>query len=159
MKRVMVIGASSGLGMEIARIYASRGDMVGVAARRLDRLDALASDFPANMVTASIDVTAPDASDRLLNLVKRLGGTDLIINAAGIGYMNPSLEQNRDMATVATNCLGFTAIADTAFNYFAARPEGGQFAAITSVAASRGLALGASYSASKRFQEIGRAHV
>lgn len=152
MKRIIVIGASSGLGRRVAEIYASRGWKVGAAARRVDRLASLHDEYPDLVTVAGIDVTAADASDRLMALIGLLGGVDVIFNAAGVGFLNPDLDQEKDEVTIATNCDGFARIADAAFRYFASTESVGQIAAISSVASTRGLAMGASYSASKRFQ-------
>lgn len=150
-KKVIIVGASSGIGLRIARIYASRGCAVGVAARRIEALKSLKDSTPGIKCFRAIDVTAETAPAELLGLINDLGGADLIVNCAGIGYLNPQLDPEKDIATVATNCLGFTRMADTAFEYLTAS-GGGRFAAVSSVAATMGLGLSASYSASKRFE-------
>ena len=78
MKRAIVIGASSGIGREVALLLKEQGWTVGVAARRLERL----ADFETAM---QIDVTSQDASEKLLELVERVGGMDLYFHASGIG--------------------------------------------------------------------------
>lgn len=150
-KKVIIIGASSGIGLTMARIYASRGCAVGVAARRTEALIELKRNSPGIKCFRSIDITAETAPAELLGLINDLGGADLIVNCAGTGYLNPQLDQEKDIVTVTTNCLGFTRVADTAFEYLVAS-GGGRFAAISSVAATMGLGLSASYSASKRFE-------
>ncbi|MBQ7204318.1 MAG: SDR family NAD(P)-dependent oxidoreductase, partial [Muribaculaceae bacterium] len=57
MKKAIIIGASSGMGMEVARLLLAEGYMLGVAARREDRLQALKQEAPDRVVTAAIDVT------------------------------------------------------------------------------------------------------
>lgn len=150
-RKIIIVGASSGIGMLMARIYARRGCKVGVSARRIEPLQALQAEYPDLIYPAVVDVTAPDAADRLKQLADQIGGADTIIDCAGTGYLNPSLELNKDLNTVRTNCVGFTQIADAAFNYLADN-GGGRFAAISSIAATMGLGLSASYSASKRFE-------
>ena len=59
MKRAIVVGASSGIGLEVARLLRQQGWMVGVAARRVELL----TDFEHS---AQIDVTSPDAGEQLL---------------------------------------------------------------------------------------------
>ena len=90
--------------------------------------------------------------DRFASVLDGAGGVDIIINCAGIGSYNPALDCSVDLATVKTDCLGFTAVADAAFNYFARSGRKGQFAAISSIAGVRSLGMSLSYSASKRFQ-------
>ena len=153
MKRIIITGASSGLGMGVARSYASRGWRVGVAARRVEKLQELSRDFPGLIEIARIDITANDAPSLLLDLIERTGGMDIFLQAAGIGRQNLSLDLDIERNTVLTNCLGFTAMVDTAFNYFRVHQSPDSvLAAITSVAATRGLGSAPSYSASKRFE-------
>ncbi len=152
MKRIVIVGASSGLGNAIARAYASRGWHVGVAARRREPLDSLASEFPGQVETAVTDITHTDAPSRLEDLIERLGGMDIYLQAAGTGKQNPELKADIERTTLMTNCVGFAAMIDVAFNYFRAHPDiHGHIAAITSVAGTNGLGMAASYSASKRF--------
>lgn len=150
--RILVIGATSGLGNGIARRFACRGCQVVVCGRRQKQLQELVDEFPHSVTMAPLDVNAPDATDRLGQILSTYPDIDLIINCAGIGYNNPDLDTDKDIATVTTDCLGFTAVCDTAFNYLANRAKGGQLVAISSVAATRPLGMAVSYSASKRFQ-------
>lgn len=116
---VIVIGASSGIGYDIARTYAQRVCRVGVCARRLDRLEDLCAEFPDTMTPCRLDVTADDAAERFRAFVNTMGGVDLLIYCAGCGWNNPELALDFDMRTVRTNVDGFTAIIDTAFDIFA----------------------------------------
>lgn len=153
MPTAIIIGASSGLGREIALTYIARGYRVGIAARRLDRLEELVAMAPDRVTACQIDVTADNASSQLKALIEELGEpVNLFVNCAGIGFANPELDAQRDIDTVATNCLGFTRIVDFMFNYYASNSLKGQIASISSVAGTRGIGIAASYSASKRFQ-------
>lgn len=153
MRHIVITGASSGLGMGVAIAYAKRGWRVGVAARRVVPLQSLKKQFPDLVEYAVIDVTSPDAPELLLDLIERTGGMDVFLQAAGVGKQNPKLDAAIERKTVMTNCVGFTAMVDTAFNYFRNHPSTvNVLAAITSVAATRGLGVAASYSASKRFE-------
>lgn len=155
MNHIVITGASSGLGRGVAIAYASRGWRVGVAARRVDELKKLQDRFPGLIEYAEIDICAPDAVERLHDLVERTGGMDIFLQAAGMGKQNLKLEPEIERRTVMTNCVGFTAMIDSVFNYFRSHP-GSQntLAAITSVAATNGLGSAPSYSASKRFETI-----
>ena len=79
-KRAIVIGASSGIGMEVAKLLIEQGWMVGVAARRVELLQG----FGASAVER-IDVTADEATEALQRLIGKLGGMDLFFYASGIG--------------------------------------------------------------------------
>ena len=151
MKRAIVIGASSGIGREVSRLLLADGWTVGVAARREDRLLELKASSPDNVEVMRIDVTAADAGERLLELVKRLGGVSLFVYCSGVGWQNAGLEPAPELATVDVNVRGFTAMVGTMFNYMAAN-LGGDIAVISSVAGTKGLGVAPSYSASKVYQ-------
>lgn len=152
MKRIVIIGASSGIGLESALIFAHKGWKVGVAARHAGNLRALKNQYPRNIEYSTIDITADDAPVKLLELVDSLGGMDVLFHTAGIGWSNPQLDLDKDLATVKTNAEGFVRIIDTAYRYFADKKIRGQIAAITSVAGTKGIGVSAAYSATKRFQ-------
>jgi short-subunit dehydrogenase len=157
MKRAIVIGASSGIGREVARLLMSEGWKVGVAARR----EAMLSDLGA-AATARIDVTADDATQRLQQLIADLGGMDLFFYASGIGHQNRQLREDIELSTMQTNALGFTRMIGEAYRYFAARQEQGgkeaaawaHIAAITSIAGTKGLGPAPAYSATKAMQNV-----
>ena len=151
--RVVIIGASSGMGLEVAKLFIARGYQVGVAARREDRLQTLKQEAPDRVVTATIDVTTDDAPERLRDLIGQLGGMDLFFYSSGIGKQNRTLTPDIELATVDTNGLGFTRMIGEAYRYFAERGEG-HIAAITSIAGTKGLGPAPSYSATKAFQNV-----
>ena len=152
MKTAVVMGASSGMGLEIARIFLGKGWRVGVAARRTEPLDELCRQWPERAFAATIDVNLPDAPARLLRLFADLGGTvDLYVHAAGIGKTNLALVPEIELATVETNGLGFTRMVTAVFDHMAAH-GGGHIAAITSIAGTKGLGAAPAYSATKAFQ-------
>ena len=147
MKRAIVIGASSGIGMEVARLLLQQGWTLGVAARRVELLQSLGA-----AEVEQIDVTAEDATSRLRSLIDRIGGMDLFY-ASGIGKQNRELHEDIELATLNTNGLGFTRMIGEAYRYFAER-NGGHIAAITSIAGTKGLGPAPSYSATKAMQNV-----
>ena len=151
MPNVVIIGASSGMGLEVAKILLAEGHSLGVAARRDDRLQALKQLAPDRVVTATIDVTAEDAATRLRALIDELGGMDLFFYASGIGKQNRELTPDIELNTVNTNGMGFTRMIGEAYRYFAEKGEG-HIAAITSIAGTKGLGPAPSYSATKAMQ-------
>lgn len=153
MKRVIIIGASSGMGMEVAKLLLDEGCRLGVAARREDRLQALKQLAPDRVEVQAIDVTADDATSRLRALIDRLGGMDLFFYASGIGKQNRTLTPDIELNTVNTNGMGFTRMIGEAYRYFAERGEG-HIVAITSIAGTKGLGPAPSYSATKAFQNV-----
>ena len=148
MKRAIVIGASSGIGQEVAKLLMKEGWQVGVAARREDKLKDLGA-----AAWEQIDVTKEDATQRLQTLISRLGGMDLFFYASGIGKQNRELVENIELATMQTNGLGFTRMIGEAYRYFAEQ-GGGHIAAITSIAGTKGLGPAPSYSATKAMQNV-----
>lgn len=144
MKKAIVIGASSGIGLEVARLLKERGWAVGVAARRLERL----TEFE---IAAKIDVTSENAAEQLIQLVKELGGMDLYFHASGIGKQNRELHEDIELRTMETNAIGFTRMVGAAYRYMASH-GGGHIAVISSIAGTKGLGPAPAYSATKALQ-------
>ena len=153
MKKAIIIGASSGMGMEVAKLLLADGYYLGVAARREDRLQSIKQVAPDRVEVATIDVIAEDATVRLRELIDRLDGMDLFFYASGIGKQNRTLEPDIELNTVNTNGMGFTRMIGEAYRYFAERGEG-HIAAITSIAGTKGLGPAPSYSATKAMQNV-----
>ena len=151
--KAIIIGASSGMGLEVAKLLLAEGYHLGVAARREDRLQALKQLAPDRVEVQAIDVTADDAPARLRSLIDRLGGMDLFFYASGIGKQNRTLSPDIELDTVNTNGMGFTRMIGEAYRYFAERGEG-HIAAITSIAGTKGLGPAPSYSATKAMQNV-----
>ena len=148
MSRAVVIGASSGIGLEVARLLIERGWTVGVAARRTELLNSIGA---ADVET--IDVTSADADSRLMALVERMGGMDLFFYASGIGKQNRELAADIELATLQTNGVGFTRMVGCAYRYFAQQGRG-HIACITSIAGTKGLGPAPAYSATKAMQNV-----
>ena len=151
MKNIIVIGATSGLGLEVARIYLEKGYKVGVAGRRTERLDILKRSYPDNCFTKRIDVTSEDAVANLESLMEEMGGMDLFFLSAGTGKQNKILDPDIEMTKVHINVAGFTRMTTTAFDYFKNK-KSGHIAVISSIAGTKGIGVAPSYSATKRFQ-------
>lgn len=150
MKRILIMGASSGIGYAVAEALASRGVKLGLAARRTDKLQALKDKYPDCVTYAAIDVNSEDAPEKMLQLISDMGGMDIYFHVSGIGYDNPGLIPQREVEILQTNVCGFARMVATAFNYFRTRAEGGHIAAITSVAGTKGIGPMSAYSASKK---------
>ena len=155
MKKIIIIGASSGLGMRIATDFARMGWRVGVAARREEPLKALHDLYPAQVAYHTIDVRTVDAVERFNHLIEFTDGMDVLLFASGIGFADPDLRQSKLIDMLETNVVGFARILAEAYKYFrrTATDGAGQIAAITSVAATKGIGVAAGYSSSKRFQQ------
>jgi len=149
--KAIIVGASSGIGFEVARQLLAEGWQLGVAARREEQLLELKAEAPEQVEVMKIDVTQPDADQLLMALVERLGGMDLYFHVSGIGKQNRTLEPEIELRTVETNAVGFTRMVGAAYRYFAEKKEG-HIAAISSIAGTKGLGPAPSYSATKALQ-------
>ena len=152
-KRILIVGATSGIGREVARLYCRAGWRVGIAGRRADRLEALQQEAPEQIETEQIDVTQADAPLRLEKLIQKTGGMDVFLLSSGIGSQNRPLDPATEIATVQTNAEGFTRMVTAAYHYFC-RQGYGQLAVISSIAGTKGLGAAPAYSATKRFQNL-----
>lgn len=149
-KRIIIIGASSGIGKEMALFYAAKGNLVGITGRRADLLQELKEFYPSNFYPSCFDVTGNDNRIHLQKLIDQMGGLDLLIYNAGFGDPSETLMEETEIATTKTNVNGFVEIAAFAFNYFVEQGCG-QIALTSSIAALRGNSWTPAYSASKAF--------
>lgn len=148
----IVMGATSGIGYEVALALARQGWRVGVAGRREDILKKMVEETAGIVAFEVIDVTVPQATDALHRLIGKMGGMGLYFHSSGIGYQNMDLDADKELRTIETNCLGMARLVGAAFRYFEQHPETeGQIAVISSIARTRGLGAAPAYSASKRF--------
>ena len=151
MRKVVIIGASSGLGREVAKLLLADGCSLGVAARRTQPLEELKALAPDRVEVQAIDVLSDNAPQELEQLIEKVGGMDLFFYAAGVGKQNMELEPEIELNTVNTNGMGFTRMIGAAYRYMA-QNGGGHIAAISSIAGTKGLGAAPSYSATKAMQ-------
>lgn len=151
MKRVIIIGATSGIGLEVAKCFLQKGWKLGLAGRRTAALEEIRQLSAGQIEIQTLDVTHDDAPARLHDLINRLGGMDLFLLSSGIGFQNTALDATIELNTARTNVEGFTRMVDAAFHYFA-QNGGGHLAVISSIAGTKGLGVAPAYSATKRFQ-------
>lgn len=150
-KKAIIVGASSGIGREVAQLLIADGWLLGIAARREEPLLELKAMAPERVEVQAIDITKSDANEQLMSLIRRLGGIDLYFHASGIGKQNRELDTEIELRTMETNAVGFTRMINTAFRYFAEQGKG-HIAAITSIAGTKGLGPAPAYSATKALQ-------
>lgn len=149
--RVVIVGASSGMGRALAEALASRGVLVGAAARSTEALRELKQKYPKTVHYATIDVTSPEAVRNLNELIDRLGGMDIFVQASGVGGTGAADDLQKDMDVARTNALGFMHMTGAAFDWFRRAGRPGQIVGITSVSGVKGMAAMGAYTASKRF--------
>ncbi len=146
MSTILITGASSGLGAEMARQFADLGHDLALCARRTDRLDELkaeilASHPDAHVVVKALDVTDHDAVFRVFEEFRdELGGLDRVIVNAGLGKGGPlgtgHFDANRE--TVETNVIGALAQTEAAAQIFRAQGAG-HLVMVSSISALRGM--------------------
>lgn len=154
MKKIIIVGASSGIGKQVALNFIADGWKVGVAARREEALKELKLQIPAQVEYEVIDITSADATSRLNALIDKLGGMDIYFHCSGVGHQNTKIDIKVEVDTVRTNALGFTQMSVAAYNYFKDNKKQGQIAVISSIAGTKGLGVSPSYSATKRYNYI-----
>lgn len=152
-KRAIVIGASSGMGHEIAKILLKEGYTVGVTARRIQPLEELKATYGDNVITQQMDIANIESALQQLNgLIEQLGGLDLCILAA-TGYREMDW-QSSDWKTylhfLNTDIIAFTALSKTIINFFESQ-KSGHFVGFSSVSGYRGDGKDAVYCAAKSY--------
>ena len=150
-KKAIIMGASSGMGKELAKILSGNDYIVGLAARRTDLLDELQKGLPNKSLIKQIDLSKPeDAEIKFKEMIGEMGGVDLIVISAGYGDLNSKLKWSIEKATIDVNVTGFALIAGIALQHFLDRGFG-HLVGISSIAALRGQRSAPAYSASKAF--------
>jgi len=145
-QRILITGASSGLGAEMARQFAAKGRDLALCARRTDRLeqlrDELLTAYPQRTVAIrALDVDDHDAVFEVFRAFDaELGGLDRVVVNAGIGK-GTSVGTGRfdaNRATVYTNVVSALAQCEAAMELFRAR-DAGHLVVVSSVSALRGM--------------------
>jgi short-subunit dehydrogenase len=152
MNKAIIIGATSGIGRQLALLLASNNYLVCATGRRQQNLEELKSAKPDHILISSFDITDTFEISRKLNeLTTKLGGLDLVIICSGIGILNHTLDFSIEKKTIDVNVTGFTEAADWAFNFFE-KQQSGHLVGITSIAGLRGSRHAPAYYATKAFQ-------
>ena len=151
MKKAIVIGASSGIGRELARILSQNGYTVGVMARRKHLLEELRKEIQGEIFIQEIDIADAEAAMGIFSeFINEMGEIDLIVISAGTGEINNDLHWQVENETIRTNVIGFTALANVAIHHFIEKGSG-HLVGISSIAALRGGRESPAYNASKAF--------
>ena len=151
MKKAIVIGATSGIGKELSKLLVNNNYKVGLTGRRTELLNELKNENQNSYCIKSFDVIDRKTTiENLVELTIELGGLDLLIISSGTGDINENLDFEIERRTIDTNVLGFTSVANWAFNYFE-KQKFGHLVAISSVGGLRGSRVAPAYNASKSF--------
>ena len=151
-KRAIVIGASSGMGKELSRILVNNGYIVGITGRREQLLQDLQNENPGKIFFRSFDIRDLSKTTKSIQqLIKELGGLDLLVLSSGVGFLNEELDTEPEFQTIDTNITAFTDIMTFTYRYFLKNPPG-HLVGISSIAALRGNRAAPAYNASKAYQ-------
>ena len=100
-KVIIITGASSGIGLATARLFAGMGAKLSLAARSIDRLESLASELTddrSRILCIKTDVSVEEDCRRLIEeTVRRFGKIDILINNAGISMRAPFMDVNLEV--------------------------------------------------------------
>jgi len=147
----LVTGASSGLGEHFARVLAGAGARVALAARRTDRIEALASEIGGGAVAVGMDVTAEaSVAAGVAEAETALGPLGIIVNNAGVTVTKPALEVSEDdwSRVIDTNLSGCWRVAQAAARRMS-ETGGGSIVNIASLLGLRSVATVPAYAAAK----------
>lgn len=72
--KAIIVGASSGIGREVARILIADGWILGLAARRVEKLQELQEQAPERIYIRKLDVNSSEAEEQILELISSMGG-------------------------------------------------------------------------------------
>jgi short-subunit dehydrogenase len=151
MKKMIIIGATSGIGEELARQAVAKGYRVGGTGRRVERLENLKEELGEAFHYREMDVTEyMHASAQLLSLIDEMDGMDIIVLNSGISNYGGSSITSMEQKIVDVNVSGFIQLFGEAYQYFR-KEGGGQIVGVSSIAGLFGSRFAPPYSASKAF--------
>lgn len=151
MQRVIIIGATSGIGKALALFYINKGFLVGITGRREELLQELKANNKNQVFYKALDVTDIENSRQAVELlVYEMGGIpNIFIVNAGIGNYNKSYELEPDLETIDVNVRGFVSMMQLAYRLM--KESSGVIAGISSASKYFGYGRSAAYTASKAF--------
>ncbi|XWN37348.1 MAG: SDR family NAD(P)-dependent oxidoreductase [Balneola sp.] len=151
MKNILITGATSGIGRELALQLAEAGNKVGLMGRRTEKLESIQKEIGANAFIRTLDVTDLDKAELVYkDLIDEMGGMDMIILNAGVGVDKIMSPWKADKLTIEVNVLAFSHGLHFAFDFF--RRQGhGHIVGMSSMASHLASYKAAVYTASKHF--------
>jgi short-subunit dehydrogenase len=151
MKNILITGATSGIGKELAVQLAAKGHKVGLMGRRSEKLQEIKNSIGELAFIRTLDVTNLEEAEIVYKeLIDEMGGFDMIILNAGVGGDKIMSLWKDDKLTIEVNVLAFAHGLHFAFNYF--RRQGhGHIVGMSSLASHLASYKAADYTASKHF--------
>lgn len=152
MNKVIIVGAASGIGREIAKFYHSKGCKLGLLDCNFTQLKTFVAEFSGNTIIREINVAVHcEARESLQSLINEMGGVDIFIYSAGITDKTKKWENENKLYQV--NAIGFAALTSLVYDYYNMNNRGGHIVGISSVSALHGLKQSIAYCASKSFMK------
>ena len=139
-KKAIIVGASSGIGKALAFELVKQHYVIGITGRRKKELEEIQKVKPEAIHILPSDVTQATATTALDQLLRTLGGLDLFIFSAGVGYLNDKLDYDLENRTNQLNVVAFTKIMSWIIPFFQTQGHG-HVVNISSVAKHRGRRL------------------
>lgn len=151
MKKAIIIGATSGIGRELAKVLEQKNYIVGLVGRRINLLTELQKEISAKSYIKRIDVSKTEKAMALLEeLIKEMNGIDVIVISSGVSFPEPNLNWEKDKQTIDVNVSGFVAMANAAGKFFCKQGYG-HIVGISSIVAFKYSKRSTAYCASKAF--------
>src|SRR5690348_4114054 len=101
-KKIIIVGASSGIGRVMAEMYAMEGHWVGITGRREYLLAELKAKYPRQIFISCFDVMGNENQQKIQQLIDELGGLDLLIYNSGYGEPSHELKWEFEQTTIKT---------------------------------------------------------
>ncbi|MEX0610328.1 MAG: SDR family NAD(P)-dependent oxidoreductase [Balneolaceae bacterium] len=151
MKKVIITGATSGIGRELAIQYSRKGHKVGLIGRRTERLEELKQEIGELAYIRTLDVTEHKHAEIVYqDLIDEMGGMDIMILNAGIGRLKMLPPWESEEKLIQVNALAFAHGCHFAFDYFI-NQEKGQIVGMSSLASLLASHRATAYCATKHF--------
>lgn len=150
-KKAVIIGATSGIGRALAFELHSRGYIIGITGRRVERLEEIHNRLQQRVYIQFTDIT--DLENTFLQieeLLREMGGMDIIVLNAGVSDLGKDAPWEKERNVIDVNIKGFSALAHYAFDYFEDQGNG-HLVGISSISAFSPNGLAAAYCASKAY--------
>ena len=150
-KKIVIIGATSGIGRALAVTLHNRGHIVGATGRRTQRLHELKKRLDNRLFVQPMDVTEIDHSLEQINkLIQKMGGIDTIVLNAGVSSFQEKSGRESNLNVIDVNITGFANLAAFSFELFEKQGHG-HIVGVSSIASLFPWGLSAPYNASKAF--------
>lgn len=149
--KIVIVGASSGIGLGVTEELLSQGHSVLALGRSLQNLEKLSLKYPKTLQINQYDLQTAKSQSQLPKWLENFSDVDIFFLNAGIATDDNLTNWERGQITLNTNIIGTTEFLFTAIQYFRLNKRVGTIAVNSSIAGLRGLRQAPLYAASKAF--------